>query len=102
MAIETIKLTKPLRTHAGEVNELVLKEPTARCFFDYEEPFTIRFRDGKYEIEYKNAAMLNFIAQMSGVDPIILKDIDGRDYMKARVAVSDYLIGLTGVENPPT
>lgn len=102
MTIDTIKLSKPLKTHTGEVNELVLKEPTARCFFDFDEPFTIRFREGKYEIEYRNAAMFNFIAHMANVDPIILKDLDGRDFMKARVAVSDYLIGLTGVDNPPT
>ena len=102
MAFETIKLSKPLQTHGGTVTELGLKEPTARCFFEYEEPFTIRFREGKYEIEYRNAAMFNFIAHMANVDPIILKDMDGRDFMKARVAVSDYLIGLTGVDNPPT
>jgi len=99
MATIDIKLSKTLQTHKGEVNTLELKEPTARAFFDYDEPFKMKVKDGRVEFEYNNASMLNFIAQMSGVDMLILKDLPAKDYLAARVGATDLILGVAA-ENP--
>jgi hypothetical protein len=39
---ETFKLSRPLKTHSGELAELTLQEPTARAFVAYGEPFTLK------------------------------------------------------------
>ena len=67
---KTVTLSKALVTHKGEMKELTLKEPSARCFVQHGEPFTIRFVDGKLEIDYSksNDSMMKFLADMSGVD----------------------------------
>ncbi len=95
----TVKLSKSLQTHKGEINELELNEPTARAFFDYAEPFKMKIKDGRVEFEYNNVSTLNFMAQMSGVDMLILKDLPAKDYMAARVAVTDLILGVAG-ESP--
>ena len=32
---ETFKLSRPLKTHSGEITALTLREPTAGAFIDY-------------------------------------------------------------------
>ena len=84
------------------MKELTLKEPSARCFVQHGEPFTIRFVDGKLEIDYSksNDSMMKFLADMSGVDPIILGDVSASDYMRLRVAATDLIFGVLGTDSP--
>jgi hypothetical protein len=96
----TVQLNKPLTTHAGQTVALELKEPTARSFFEYNEPFKILMKDGRVDFDYDNKAMLGFLADMSGVDQIILKDLAAKDYLAARTVATDLILGVAGDENP--
>lgn len=39
MAAKTIPLISPITTHEGQVTEIVLREPKAKDFFEFGEPF---------------------------------------------------------------
>jgi hypothetical protein len=96
----TVTLTKTLETHGGKITALELKEPTARSFFEYNEPFKILMKDGRVDFDYDNKAMLGFVADMSGVDLLILKDLAAKDYLSARTVATDLILGVAGDENP--
>lgn len=80
---QTFTLSKPITTHQGVIDKLVLKYPTARCFMKYGMPYsTVREGDEtdmRSEFRINAKAMFKFIADMSGLDEIALEEIDGRD-----------------------
>jgi len=95
-----VPLSKPLLTHKGNVNELELNEPSAGSFFDHGEPFKMKVT-GKTldDLEYNNKAMLGFLADMSGIDQLLLKSLTGGDYILARNSAVLLIMGVVG-ENP--
>jgi hypothetical protein len=79
-------LSNPLRTHDGEVTELSLRQPLARSFIKAGVPFntvTENSEDGTQKVEFRfnTKAMFVFLADMSGLDEIILGKIAGSDVM---------------------
>ncbi|MCA1401932.1 phage tail assembly protein [Bradyrhizobium sp. BRP56] len=103
---DTVKLSQPLKTHDGMVTELKLKPPKARLVVKYGDPFTIRpVKNAKGESEsfeyvYDNASMMQFAADMTGVDDIILGDLTVSDFMKLRGAITNVIMGLVPDKAP--
>lgn len=92
----TIKLSEPLMTHKGEVSELELKEPKGRSFVAHGEPFTQHIKDGSFSTEYHNESMMRFLADMCGVDSVLLGNMNATDYRNARDAATWLIIGIAG------
>ncbi|SFO17769.1 hypothetical protein SAMN05216330_10296 [Bradyrhizobium sp. Ghvi] len=103
---ETFKLTSPLKTHDGVVTELKLKSPKARLMIKHGDPFTIRpVKNAKgetesYEYIYNNSAMVQFAADMTGVDELILEDLSVTDFTRLRGAITNVILGLVPDKNP--
>jgi hypothetical protein len=95
----TVKLTAPLHTHKGEVNELELKAPKAGSFVTHGEPFKTRFSKGTVEFDFDSKACMGFLADMSGHDSIILNGLEAKDFIDARTALVTLTMGLLG-EHP--
>ncbi|MDB4872407.1 MAG: hypothetical protein JWL97_3411 [Gemmatimonadales bacterium] len=101
----TITLSKPLTTHDGEVTTLKLKEPEARLFFKHGEGFKMKVtRDEQTEavsvdFEFNNAVFGKYLADMTGLDDIVLGKLRAADYMHLRTQAAHLIVGLTG-ENP--
>lgn len=101
---ETIKLSRPIKSHGGEVNEVTLKEPTARLFFSHGEAFKVKVStdeagQSNVEFDYNNAIMSKFLADMSGLDDIVLSTLRASDYMHLRTRAAYLIVGVTG-QNP--
>lgn len=105
MTTETFKLSRPLKTHNGELTALTLQEPTIRSFVVHGEPFTlkpVKVEDGeppKAEFVYNNnKAFLGFLGDMvveKGVDDIILSSITASDFHHLRsLATTIILVGV--------
>lgn len=105
MTTETFNLSRPLKTHNGEVLTLTLQEPTAGAFIDYGEPFTLRPRkgedgepDGVTFVYDNNKAFVRFLVDMiaeKGVDDLVLKSISASDFQRLRgVATNIILLGV--------
>ncbi|MDA9498430.1 hypothetical protein [Bradyrhizobium sp. CCBAU 11357] len=105
MTTETFTLTRPLKTHNGEVLTLTLQEPTAGAFIDYGEPFTLKPRkgeDGEPEgvtfVYDNNKAFMRFLVDMiaeKGIDDLVLKSISASDFQRLRgVATNIILLGV--------
>lgn len=105
MTTETFKLSRPLKTHNGEVLELTLQEPTAGAFVDYGEPFTLKPRkgedgqpDGVTFVYDNNKAFMRFLVDMiveKGIDDLVLKSISARDFHHLRsLATNIILVGV--------
>ena len=93
----TVKLSKPLQTHSGEIKALELKEPRADLVLRHGLPWkNIVFgqEEGeaqKFEIEYVPAKMALYIEEMSGVDRESLNEIAARDMNALFTAVLNML-----------
>ncbi|OAF14123.1 hypothetical protein [Bradyrhizobium neotropicale] len=106
MTTATFKLSSPLKTHDGVVNELNLRTPKARLIVKHGDPFTIRpVKNDKGETEsheyvYDNKSMLQFAADMTGVDDLILSDLSVSDFMRLRGAITNIILELVPDKNP--
>jgi hypothetical protein len=105
MATETFTLSRPLKTHSGEIAALTLQEPTAGAFIDYGEPFTLKPRkgedgesDGVTFVYDNNKAFIRFLVDMiaeKGIDEIVLKGISASDFHQLRgLATNIILLGV--------
>lgn len=101
---QIVKLSRPIKTHSGEVSEITLKEPTARSFFTHGEPFKVKvLTDDKGEslidFEFFNSIIVKFLADMSGLDDIVLSGLRAVDYVSLRARAAHMIIGVAGT-NP--
>lgn len=105
MTTESFNLSRPLKTHSGELTALTLQEPTAGAFVDYGEPFTLKPRkgedgeqDGITFVYDNNKAFMRFLVDMiaeKGVDEIVLKGMSASDFQRLRgLATNIILLGV--------
>ncbi|WP_407194296.1 hypothetical protein [Bradyrhizobium sp. STM 3566] len=111
MITETFTLSRPLKTHNGEVLTLTLQEPTAGAFVDYNEPFTVKPRkgengepDGVTFVYDNNKAFMQFLVDMiveKGIDDLVLKAMSASDFLRLR-GVATHIILLGVQDQRPT
>jgi hypothetical protein len=104
MTTETFTLSRPLKTHNGELTALTLQEPTARAFIDYGDPFTlkrIKNEAGEPDVVFvydNNKAFMGFLVDMvveKGVDDLNLNGLTARDFHQLRsLATNIILLGV--------
>jgi hypothetical protein len=107
MTTETFKLSRPIKSHNGELNELTIQEPTARAFVVYGEPFalkTVKGDDGEpvgVQFVYdNNKAFMGFLVDMvveKGVDDLLLQSLTASDFHRLRSLASNII--LVGVQD---
>jgi hypothetical protein len=106
MTTETFKLSRPLKTHNGDLTELTIQEPTARAFVNYGEPFalkTLKGEDGEpvgVQFVYdNNKAFMGFLVDMvvEKVDDLLLQSITASDFHRLRSLASNII--LVGVQD---
>jgi hypothetical protein len=101
---ETVKLSRPLKTHDGDKTVLTLREPTAKLFFDYGEAFKVKVTigdDGKQHIDFtfNDSIMKKYLSSMTGVDDLVLSDLRAADYVELRGRAAWMVVGVSG-SNP--
>ncbi|MGY3618413.1 hypothetical protein [Bradyrhizobium sp. USDA 10063] len=95
---ETFKLSRPLKTHDGDVIELKLKEPRASALIKYNDPFTlkpIKDENGEpngFEFIFHNKSMMQFLSDMTGVDDLLLADMSASDFMRLRGVAANIIL----------
>lgn len=104
---ETFELSQPITTHNGPVQTLTLKEPTARLFTRHGEPFSTKViwgDDGKVaDVEFvfkDNKKVLQFLADMTGVDDVLLESMPARDFLQVRQLVAKMITLGVGGKDP--
>lgn len=102
MSNETIvNLSRPLKTHKGEVTSLTLKEPSARDFINAKvDPFKIKFDGDRVEYIFDNAATLSFLSSMTGHDTMVLDLLSAADFMKLRMQMVNVIAMGVGDRDP--
>ena len=98
----TFKLSKPLKTHDGEITELKLKEPKARLFFKYGDPFKLAPMKDRADLEFvfDKEAIMQFISEMTGIDDIVLGDLSTGDYYRLRQDAANFILGIVPDKDP--
>ena len=96
----TVELSQSILTHKGETKTIELKEPTAKSFIDHGEPFKVSVRDGAVNVDFNNKPMAAFLADMTGIDPVLLSGLMARDFLTLRSKAVDLIMGLTGSDDP--
>jgi len=89
----TVKLSRPLATHEGEVSKLDLREPSAALVLKHGLPWktiisTNRDEEGqRIEVEFVPSKMVVYLEEMSGLDRQTLSDVSARDMNSLFTAV---------------
>ncbi len=98
---ETFTLSRPLKTHSGELSSLTLQEPTAGAFIDYGEPFSLKPRfnadgepDGVTFVFDNNKVFARWLADMvaESVDDLILKSLTASDFHLLRLRAANIIM----------
>jgi hypothetical protein len=103
---QTFPLSRPLKTHNGEVIELKLKEPRAGAMVKYSDPFKVKPIKGDdggtegFEFEFSNKPMMQFLAEMTGIDEIVLSSMAVSDFMRVRVDAANIILMGISDKNP--
>ncbi|MDR3421971.1 MAG: phage tail assembly protein [Xanthobacteraceae bacterium] len=99
----TVTLSRPLKTHRGDVSEITLKEPTAASFLRAKaDPYRLRFYDDKVEYIFDPVACMSFLCDMTGFDSLVLEALPAHDFKElCYVMVRVIRDGLGGEKNPP-
>lgn len=110
MTTELFTLSRPLKTHNGDLQTLTLQEPTAGAFVDYGEPFTLKpykgedgEPDGVTFVYDNNKAFMRFLVDMiaeKGIDDLILKSISASDFQRLRGTATNIILAGIGDRDP--
>jgi hypothetical protein len=104
MADENVfKLSRPLRTHKGDVTEITLKEPTAGTFIRAKrDPYKIRIIDGKPDCDFDPVASMAFLCEMTGLDEIVLGALPAIDFVGLRWMMFHSIANTLGADTNPS
>jgi hypothetical protein len=93
---KTVPLSKPLKTHNGEVRELALRGLSASDIVEMKtSPFQVLRREGgDVELIIKYDVMMKYLSRLSGVDDLLLGAMDGNDFQVACNKVGDVWNGV--------
>jgi hypothetical protein len=83
---------KKVRSHEGEVDKLVFREPTIRDLMDYGIPVKIIFEQGRAITEFEPVAMTQMLAALGVVAPMVIEQMDPRDWISAAWGVSRFFV----------
>ena len=88
-------LSEKIATHKhGMTDVLTLKMPTARSFITHGQPFTRTVKGKQPNLEvvfnYEIPALMGFLQDMAGLDPITVEMIPGNDL----IPLFDVVIGI--------
>ena len=116
----TVRLSKPLKTHGGEVTELTLRDLVASDLVKMRRsPTTItnmqdltpnvagpaRRDKIEYRIEPNYDVVMDYLVLLTGLDPIVLGAMPARDFRRATDVVTglwnDEVSDGTGEKNTP-
>ena len=100
---EIVKLSRPVKTHDGEASEIKLKEPTARSFFTHGEPFKVKVStddkgEFRVDFDFNNSILAKFLADMTGLDDLVLSSLRAVDYVQVRTRAAHMIIGVAGTD----
>lgn len=95
-----ITLSKPIVTHAGNLNELRVSSPAAKFLIKTGVPFEWRTDENDQAfVVYNDRLCMKFLTEMTGRDELELADITAPDWLIARqkifLALSTF-VGSTG------
>lgn len=93
---KTVPLSKPLKTHDGEVRELKLRSLNASDIVSMKtSPFqVIRREAGDVELIVKYDVMMQYLSRLSGIDDLLLGAMDGNDFQVCCNRVGDVWNGV--------
>lgn len=94
--IQNVELSRPIMSHKGQIKTLELKEPTAGTFVRHGQPFKVRVKNGDFELDFEDKSTMGFLVECTGLDEPTLSALGARDYMKARTALAQLVLGIAG------
>ena len=88
-----IRLSKPLSTHKGDVNEIVLRDPVGSDYIALNKlPLTLSTDGTQRTATPDFAVAAQWIARLSNIDAILLGTLPRNDFMAIVGGLNDHLM----------
>lgn len=84
------KLVKPIVTHTGPLDTITLRKPTYRDVMNNGDPESLVVVQGGYVPQIDMVTIERYISALSGVDPLLLEQLDYLDALALRDAVRSF------------
>lgn len=84
------KLLKPIQGHGGAIDTIKLRKPNYRDIMTLGDPEQIVFVSGGYVPQIDMAQIEKYIVKLSGLDQLLLEQVDYLDALALRDAVRDF------------
>lgn len=84
------KLVKPIVTHTGPLDSIRLRKPNYRDVMTNGDPETLVVVQGGYVPQIDMVIIERYIAALSGIDPLLLEQMDYMDALALRDAVRSF------------
>lgn len=100
--VKTLRLSSAIKSHAGEIRELKLREPIAADYIEIGKlPFNVRgdAADRRVEMDFK--LMAQWASRLSGHDELVISQLKAEDWLELVGRVNALLIqaGIQDVGN---
>lgn len=91
----TVPLSEPIKGHAGDIRQVVLREPTGSEYIELGEPYVIaRNKDGTmYSVENDQVIATYLERCVVEPDALLLKQMGLKDGMAVKAALLDFFHG---------
>lgn len=83
-------LLKPIVAHTGPVTSIKLRKPTYRDVMTHGDPETLVVVEGGYVPQIDMVLIERYIVTLSGMDPLLLEQMDYMDALALRDAVRSF------------
>jgi len=89
------KLLKPIIAHAGTIESVRLRKPNYRDIMTMGDPETLVVVQGGYVPQIDMVQIERYIVTLSGIDPLLLEQMDYMDALALRDAVRSFFQRVT-------
>jgi hypothetical protein len=84
------KLVKPIISHEGPLDKVTLRKPSYRDIMNNGDPETMVVLQGGWVPQLDMTIIERYIATLSGLDPLLLEQMDYKDALALRDAVRSF------------
>lgn len=89
----TVRLTKPIKSHGGSINEITLRSPTAGDYMAIKTlPFSVKGgeADRRMDVDFEVAG--RWLARLADLDEIVLGQVSGTDFLNLTALLNQLIV----------
>lgn len=90
MSGTVLTLSRPIKAHGDEVEQITLREPTVKDMIEVGQPFLIIAGDGETGVRIQNKTVAQYIVRLAQIPMSSVEQMAPTDFTKAQAVVMGF------------